>query len=193
PRTTPADPRSSPQPELPTHWPDTAATCRRSRLPGPVLLNVGFSYPLTPDERWRPGSPPHPGAPVAGTRPAPPTELRRGPATVVVAGDGAAPPGPAGDAIREGVQRWGWPVLAEPSSGLRGSNWAVPAGHVLARNRQLAESIERVVVLGRPTLQRSIAGLLARTDIPVLVVSQWADWTDVAGSAAQICDDVTVP
>lgn len=170
-----------------------AATGRRSRHPGPVHLNVGFADPLTPDELWRPGAPPHPGAPVAGTRPAPPTELRRGPATVVVAGDGAGPPGPAGDAIREGVQRWGWPVLAEPSSGLRGSNWAVPAGHVLVRNRQLAESIERVVVLGRPTLQRSIAGLLARTDIPVLVVSQWADWTDVAGSAAQICDDVTVP
>src|SRR5699024_7009531 len=78
-------------------------------------------------------------------------------------------------------------------AGLRGSNWAVPAGHVLVRNARLAENIERVVVLGRPTLQRSIAGLLVRTDSPVLVVSQWADWTDVAGTAAQIYDDVTVP
>src|SRR5699024_12011511 len=103
-------------------------------------------------ELWQPGPPPHPGAPAAGARPAPATELQRGPATVVVAGDGAALPGPAGDAIRERVQQWGWPVLAEPSSGLRGSNWAVPAGHVLVRNPRLAENIERVVVLGQPRI-----------------------------------------
>src|SRR5699024_9651301 len=37
-----------------------AATGRRSRYPGPVHLNVGFADPLTPDELWQPGPPPHP-------------------------------------------------------------------------------------------------------------------------------------
>src|SRR5699024_3341782 len=100
----------------------TAATGRRSRLPGPVHLNVGSADPLPPAELRPPGPPPDPGAPVAAAQPAPPTDLPRGPAAVVVAGDGAAAPGPAGDPMREAVERWGWPVLAEPSSGLRGSS-----------------------------------------------------------------------
>src|SRR5699024_5926575 len=106
----PAGPAAAPMAGQISHRAVIAATGRRSRYPGPVHLNIGFADPLTPDELWQPGPPPHPGAPAAGARPARPSELQRGPATVVVAGDGAALPGPAGDAIRERVQQWGWPV-----------------------------------------------------------------------------------
>lgn len=170
-----------------------AATGRRSRTPGPVHLNVAFDDPLTPGEAWQPGARPEPVMAVTASRPGLPTEVSRGPNTVVVAGDGAVPAGPAGEAVRAQVEQSGWPVIAEPSSGLRGSSLAVPAGHVLVRCPELAPHIERVIVIGRPTLHRSITALLARTDLSILVLAGTAEWTDVAGTAGRICDAITVP
>ena len=164
----------------------TAATGVRTRNPGPVHLNVAFADPLVPDGEWAPGTRPSPGLQVQPSRPAAPVELARGPRTVVVAGDGA----PSG--ISALTERWGWPVLAEPSSGVRGSSFALPAGRVLLGIEELAEPIERVVVLGRPTLSRSVTRLLARTDLEIVVACAAADWADVAGTAAVVADQVTV-
>ena len=165
----------------------TAATGARTRNPGPVHLNVAFADPLTPDGEWSPGQPPAPWLDIHPARPAAEVQLARGPRTVVVAGDGA----PSG--ISDLTERWGWPVLAEPSSGVRSSAFALPAGRVLLGIEELAGPIERVVVLGRPTLSRSVTALLARTDVQIVVVSAHADWADVAGTAAVVCDAVTVP
>src|SRR5699024_1977665 len=121
----------------------------RTRAPGPVQLNVAFADPLVPDGEWSPGQRPAPAVQVEPSRPAAEVSLPRGPRTVVVAGDGA----PAG--VSALTERWGWPVLAEPSSGVRASTFALPAGRVLLDIEELAAPIERVVVLGRPTLSRS--------------------------------------
>src|SRR5690606_6424712 len=90
---------------------------------------------------------------------------RRG---VVVGGDAA---GQAAAALAEAA---GWPLLADPSSGVRGAVNAV-AGYRAALV-ELGERIEQVVVAGRPTLSRDVSALLARTDIPILVVSPQPDW-----------------
>ncbi|SED58705.1 2-succinyl-5-enolpyruvyl-6-hydroxy-3-cyclohexene-1-carboxylic-acid synthase [Ruania alba] len=162
-----------------------AATGARTRAPGPVHLNVAFRDPLTPDDGPWAGEVPAP-VQVVATGPVEPVVLPRGPRTVVVAGDGAHRAGP----VQE-VGSWGWPVLAEPSSGLRGAATAVAAGRVIAD--ELAREIERVVVLGRPTLSRPITRLLARDDLDVVVVSGRADWADVAGTARVVADAIAVP
>lgn len=165
----------------------TAASGLRTRNPGPVQLNIAFADPLVPDDEWSPGQRPAPAVAVQPSRPAAVVELARGPRTVVVAGDGA----PSG--LSAATERWGWPVLAEPSSGVRSSTFALPAGSVLLGLDELAAPIERVVVLGRPTLSRSVSRLLARTDVQIVVVSGAADWADVAGTAAVVGDQVEVP
>ena len=105
---------------------------------------------------------------------------------LVVAGDSPHGTGPLARALAEHL---GWPLLAEPTSGARGGPAALtryaellatPAGCALA------ERAERVLVLGHPSLTRSVSALLARTDLPVDVLSATPRWTDVAGAAARV-------
>ncbi|WP_159622865.1 2-succinyl-5-enolpyruvyl-6-hydroxy-3-cyclohexene-1-carboxylic-acid synthase [Ruania rhizosphaerae] len=160
-----------------------AATGARTRAPGPAHLNVAFRDPLVPDGEWSPGAVPGPLQVVASAGGAP-VELPRGPRTVVVAGDGAARVADPGT-----VAGWGWPVIAEPSSGLCHVPTAVLAGRIAVE--VLGAGVERVVVLGRPTLSRPVGRLLARTEVEVLVASGSADWTDVAGTAQRVVDGIS--
>ncbi|MDD9207627.1 2-succinyl-5-enolpyruvyl-6-hydroxy-3-cyclohexene-1-carboxylic-acid synthase [Georgenia sp. 10Sc9-8] len=162
-----------------------AAQGYRTHHPGPVHLNTAFRDPLVPSAAWQPG--PAPGAVdvVAPVEPVP-VALPRGPRTVVVAGDGA------GAGARTLAEQGGWPLLAEPSSGARAGGNAVPAYRVLLSEPALVEGVERVVVLGHPTLSRPVSALLARQDTEVVVVAPQGEWTDVAGTAAQVLPAVSV-
>lgn len=164
-----------------------AATGARGGVPGPVHVDVAFRDPLTPAEPWRPGDVPEPQPhvlPVGG----PPGHhvLGPGPQTVVVAGDGA------GGGAAEVAAAGGWPLLAEPTSGARGGDLAVPAYQGLLAEPELGGAIERVVVLGRPTLSRDVTALLARDDVEIVVVDPIGEWVDVAGRAAVVAPAVTV-
>jgi 2-succinyl-5-enolpyruvyl-6-hydroxy-3-cyclohexene-1-carboxylate synthase len=79
---------------------------------------------------------------------------------VVVAGDDAGPP------ARVLAERAGWPLLAEPTSGTRTGTHAIRTYRLLL-GTPLADEIERVVVLGHPTLSRPVSRLLAREDVEV--------------------------
>lgn len=162
--------------------------------PGPVHLNVCLAEPLAPLESGTsaatqpldPGEGTEyalPGIPPVATTPwragrrrpvglADPPTGRRG---VVVAGDGAGP------VAAEFAVACGYPLLAEPSSGARWGN-AIPAYQWLLAG-DLDGQVDEVVVFGHPTLSRPISRLLARADVPITVVTQGADWTDVAGRA----------
>lgn len=128
---------------------------------GPIHLNLQFDIPLHP----APGG--NPGSIEVGAWPAPgragtPVDLP--PArTLVVAG--ASGPGHvrAGRLAPPGV-----PIIAEPSAAERSLREAVPAP--LAALEVLEPEVERVIVTGHPTLERSVARLLARTDIETIVV-----------------------
>jgi 2-succinyl-5-enolpyruvyl-6-hydroxy-3-cyclohexene-1-carboxylate synthase len=92
-----------------------------------------------------------------------PELLARGPRTVVVAGDDAGPP------ARLLAQRANWPLLAEPTSGARTGTHALRTYRLLL-DTDLGAQIERVVVVGHPTLSRPVTRLISSADLEVLSV-----------------------
>ncbi len=146
---------------------------------GPTHLNVQLDDPLLPDDHeWEPES--------AGWQTSWPdgegtVELPVGPRTVVVAGDDA------GQAARELAEAAGWPLLAEPTSGSRTGEHALRCYRLLL-DTDLGRRVERVVVLGRPTLSRPVTRLLGRSDVTVCSVRAPGAWSerpyDVALTAA---------
>ncbi len=162
--------------------------------PGPVHCNVALREPLTAP----PGEPP-PGRararPWTSTRsaPRPPGEAdvaevrgriaatERG---LIVAGDGEVCD-PA--ALLGLAEMAGWPLLAEPQSGLRQGDGAISAYDMLLRDDAFAarHRPELVLRVGRVGLSKA---LLARLDggIPQIVVDPHGAWHDPGRSAARV-------
>ncbi len=143
----------------------------------PLHLNVQFSPPLVPGDRWRPEAPEvevsstarNPLSPASQL--APEFTLASGPRTVVVAGDDAGPP------ARVLAERAGWPLLAEPTSGSRTGTNSIRCYRLLL-DTELGERIERVVVHGHPTLSRQVTRLLERADVEVVSVRARGVWAE---------------
>ncbi|MEI2826606.1 MAG: 2-succinyl-5-enolpyruvyl-6-hydroxy-3-cyclohexene-1-carboxylic-acid synthase [Dermatophilaceae bacterium] len=148
-------------------------------FPGPVHLNLPFDAPLLPEpgSPWWPQSP-REGAcdvddregdadtayPLGRAQPSTPgVVLETGPRTVVLAGDDAGP------RARLLAERAGWPLLAEPTSGARVGAQAIRTYRLLLSG-PLGREIERVVVMGHPTLSRPQTALLTRPDITLVAV-----------------------
>ena len=159
------------------------ATGAMSRDPGPVQLDLAFREPLVAatvdvSEDLRPatalGAMDVLGS-VNGPEPSP--------RTLVVAG-GA--PGPWTAYAALAAERRGWPVVAEASAGF--GVVAVPHGALLlsATDWLDAHVPDHVVVVGNPTLHRSVQRLLARPDVEVTVVSVTPRWPDAARSARRV-------
>ncbi|XXM84780.1 2-succinyl-5-enolpyruvyl-6-hydroxy-3-cyclohexene-1-carboxylic-acid synthase [Cellulosimicrobium sp. PMB13] len=163
-----------------------AATGARTGVPGPVHLDLAYREPLVPVAALGVADvdPRATGVRGAGVVPALVSAPRQGwPAgrTVVVAGDGAGP------VARELAEARGWPLLAEPSSGAVGGPNAVPAASLVLGVAELADDVEHVVVLGRPTLTRPVQRLLGRDDVSVTVVAPaGAPWPDAARAARSV-------
>jgi 2-succinyl-5-enolpyruvyl-6-hydroxy-3-cyclohexene-1-carboxylate synthase len=148
--------------------PDLASVVLSTTMP--VHLNVQLDDPLVPpadDGGW--SMTPRLRLPAIGEKrqaggPDPhrsvPTGIPQGPATVVVAGDDAGPP------ARVLAEAGGWPLLAEPTSGSRTGANALRCYRLLL-DGPLGQRIERVVVVGHPTLSRPVTRLLARDDVEV--------------------------
>ncbi|CAA9332016.1 MAG: 2-succinyl-5-enolpyruvyl-6-hydroxy-3-cyclohexene-1-carboxylic-acid synthase [uncultured Friedmanniella sp.] len=162
----------------------TAAAGTRTRQPGPVHLDVALTEPLVPGPVAP--LPTGPELSVSAARGAEPLVLPAGPQTVLVAGD--LPPA-AGRATAELAASAGVPLLAEPSSNARRGPAALGTYRLLLGS-SLAEDVERVVVLGLPTLSRPVSRLLARTDVELVVVSAHADWPDPGRTASAVVDAV---
>jgi 2-succinyl-5-enolpyruvyl-6-hydroxy-3-cyclohexene-1-carboxylate synthase len=163
----------------------TAATGLRTRMPGPVQLNVEFSEPLLPAESaWPPAAPEL--MITASNRPAEPRTLPDGAQTVIIAGD-CQPE--AGSTIAKLAEQAGVPLMAEPSSNARRGTAALSTYRLLLSST-LADEIERVVMFGRPTLSRPVSRLLARDDLDLVVVSEYADWIDPGRAASLVTDAV---
>ena len=181
-----------------------AATGTLSRDPGPVQINARFRPPLTAQDAAEgavpaapvPPSPPMvPAARAAVLAGAPEASAGqpagRGSSTqgrgIVVAGDTAHPA--VGSLARSLAEHLDWPLLAEPTSQARSGPQALsryaellgtPAGRVLA------EQAEHLLVLGHPSLSRSITALLGRDDLDITVLTERAQWTDVSGRARRV-------
>lgn len=163
-----------------------AALGLRTGRPGPVHLDLAYREPLVPDGAPWP-APSRDGLPVVEARPAAPVPdpgWSAGPRTLVVAGDGAGP------VAREVAEANGWPLVAEPGSGACGGPRLVRAHrHVLTS--PLADAVERVLVLGRPTLDRAVQALLARADVETVVVGGAdPEWVDAQRAADRVLTGV---
>ena len=148
---------------------DEAGTAAGPSLPdllavdGPVHVNVAFDEPLVPDDRWEPAAAARErdAASVAASVDAGrESTLPLGPRTVVVAGDDAGPP------ARVLAEAADWPLLAEPTSGSRTGTHALRCYRLLL-DGEPGSLIERVVVVGHPTLSRPVTRLLGRADVEV--------------------------
>ncbi len=93
-----------------------------------------------------------------------PLVLERGPRTIVLAGADAGP-----DA-EELAHVGAWPLIAEIVSGARFGRQLVHGYRALLRDPQLGGRIERVIVLGHPTLSREAAALLSDPEVEVVAV-----------------------
>jgi 2-succinyl-5-enolpyruvyl-6-hydroxy-3-cyclohexene-1-carboxylate synthase len=90
--------------------------------------------------------------------------LTRGPRTVVVAGSDA---GPDAEVL---AHAGGWPLIAEIVSGARFGRYLVHGYRALLRDPELGGRVERVVVLGHPTLSREVAALLSDPEVEVVAL-----------------------
>ena len=177
-----------------------AATGALSRDPGPAQINARFRPPLTVEGTVEGAVPSAPAPSATVARAAVPTgapaagagqQVGCGSSTqgrgLVVAGDTAHPA--VGALARSLAEHLNWPLLAEPTSHARSGPQALsryaellgtPAG------RALAEQAEHLLVLGHPSLSRSVTALLGRENLDITVLTERARWTDVSGRARRV-------
>lgn len=165
----------------------TAATRVAPGGPGPVQLNLALRQPLlgTADATLAPGRPD--GAPWhRASRPVASSVVDpvlaglvrfRAEPGVIVAGAGAGDP----DVVLALASALGWPVLADPRSGVRlPHHLVVAAADALLRGNPVAGWAPTAVLrLGRPWASKVLAGWLAarpdRLDVLVDPTGGWAD------------------
>lgn len=111
--------------------------------------------------------------------------LPRGPRTLVVAG------ADAGERAQEIAAEAGWPLVAEVSSGSRFGPLLAQHHRELLDHPDFGGRVERVVVLGHPTLSRQVAALLARDGLDLTVVAGPGEPV-VPHPDAVLVDEVTV-
>ena len=177
-----------------------AANGALSRDPGPAQINARFRPPLTVEGTGEGAVPSAPAPSATVARAAVPTgapaagagqQVGCGSSTqgrgLVVAGDTAHPA--VGALARSLAEHLNWPLLAEPTSHARSGPQALtryaellgtPAG------RALAEQAEHLLVLGHPSLSRSVTALLGRENLDITVLTERARWTDVSGRARRV-------
>ena len=189
-----------------------AATGTLSRDPGPAQINARFRPPLTAEgavedsvegaaEDAVPLAPAPPSPPAATAAPAavpacaPEASASRPAGSgssaqgrgIVVAGDTAHPA--VGALARCLAEHLHWPLLAEPTSHARSGPQALPRyAELLATGpgRELAGRADHLIVVGHPSLSRSVTALLGSGDLETTVLSERARWTDVSGRARRV-------
>jgi len=150
---------------------------------GPVHLNLPSREPLSgeiPALEITPGD--APTAPVSES-----FVLDRGPRTVVIAGADAGP-----DA-EEIAHAGSWPLIAEIVSGARFGRQLVHGYRALLSDDALGGRIERVVVLGHPTLSREVTRLLSRTGVDVVAVRRGGEALNLNGRTTPAASVTVAP
>ncbi len=168
-----------PAPDARATWRPLAREVRRWAGDGPVQLNLPFREPLLGTETDLPapepevaqpgptsGSPVH-AEPSAGTRAAggvPGLERQRG---VILVGGRS---GVSAEDVAELHRMTAWPILADPTSGMRHLDGVVTTADSLLRHPRFADdhAPEVVVRIGRPPASKVVAHWVVRTD-PVLI------------------------
>ena len=165
----------------------------RAGLPpraGPVHVNLPFAKPLEPPPDWPPRSavrPARPETPPEEPAPPAPESARALAGFVGEVGRGAVVVGPrrTGPAERAALAEWaeaaGWPLLADPLSGLRTGDYpgVISAGEMLTGDAGFAAAHRPQAVIragGTPTGRR-VQQWLASLDCPQLILDPDRWWT----------------
>jgi 2-succinyl-5-enolpyruvyl-6-hydroxy-3-cyclohexene-1-carboxylate synthase len=166
---------------------------------GPVHLNLPFREPLVPTGRARPpfGLGGRPGDRPWTSRPHTPrlfsdetaaalaARISATPRGIVAAGWGAsAAPSTVGQFARTA----GWPVLADPLSGLRTGPLAVTTYDALARIASVRDALrpELVVRLGAPLTSKAAMSFLG--GCPAVLVDPQRSWSDPLRAAEEVLE-----
>ena len=172
-----------------------AAADEACRRVGPSQLNVQLDADLMPPDpdlaTWWTRTTiapakvlrPEPASSRTTIAPAKLLRLDPGPRTVVVAGDDA---GPAARILAEAAN---WPLLAEPTSGARIGRQAIRTYRLLL-GTGLRDEIERVIVIGHPTLSRPVMGLITDPALDIISVRDRAGTATDPGRIATVVDEV---
>ena len=169
-----------------TDWRPLAQRAFATASAGPVHVNLPFREPLVGqvDAIPDPIGPPFPVPRAFATNgpAAPEFDRQRG---VIVAG-GRSGVEPA--AVTALAERLGWPILADPISGLRDAANAVTSFDSLLRHRAFADAHapEVIVRFGRPPASKVLSQWAVRTRAPVLQVGG-PGVVDPDGNVAAYC------
>lgn len=109
-----------------------------------------------------------------------PFVLEPGPRTVVVAGADAGP------GAEELAHAGPWPLIAEIVSGARFGRHLVHGYRALLRDAELGGRVERVVVLGHPTLSREVTALLSDPGVEVIALRGPGEPLNLNGSTTAV-------
>ena len=168
--------------------------------PGPVHLNLAFREPLIGDPSAidipaarAGGAPWHRSVARAdhGVPEAVVAELSRfsGKAGIVVAGEGCGEP----EVLLGAAGRLGWPVLADPRSGCRGTGpgpAVVASADALLRVPEIAGgwTPDVVVRAGAPWASKVLSQWLASLppEIPQVLADPWSRWADPERTASRV-------
>jgi 2-succinyl-5-enolpyruvyl-6-hydroxy-3-cyclohexene-1-carboxylate synthase len=154
----------------PSSWRPLAQRVVTTAAAGPVHLNLPFREPLVGNAGELPntiGPPlPVPLAMVVGGPLDPEFDRQRG---VIVAGGRS---GVRAADVAALADRLGWPILADPCSGLRGTPHAITAFDSLVRVDEFADAHapELVVRVGRAPASKALSQWVARVGAPLLQV-----------------------
>lgn len=154
----------------------------------PLHINLGFAPPLVTSNTWQIPAEllAHPSdkdvsAPsslVSLTTPlaadGAETTPRKNVKTLVVLADQCPPQ------VAQAAQKWGLPVLAEPTVTLKPGN-VVQIAHTPQVLPALAGEIEQIIIAGHATLSRPISALLSRGDIPIYCLPSLGAKTNLTG------------
>jgi 2-succinyl-5-enolpyruvyl-6-hydroxy-3-cyclohexene-1-carboxylate synthase len=169
----------------PASWRPLAQRVFATAAAGPVHLNLPFREPLLGEvgELPEPVGPPLPiprGMAVSG----PATEYDRQRGVIVAGGRSGIDPA---DVVAL-AERLGWPILADPCSGLRAAPQAITAFDPILRSAEFADAHapEVVVRVGRPPASKVLSQWIARTGAPVLQVGG-PGVVDPDGNVAAFC------
>jgi 2-succinyl-5-enolpyruvyl-6-hydroxy-3-cyclohexene-1-carboxylate synthase len=131
---------------------------------GPIHVNVQFVEPLSSPIDSRAYDAVKPGELPVIPEPQNSVGVVAAPGTVVVAGQGAGP------RAEKWARELGAPLIAEVSSGAHFGPHLVTDYRRLLERTEFADAIQSVIVVGRPTLSRTIDMLCARPNVDVIVV-----------------------
>ncbi|MET0459439.1 MAG: 2-succinyl-5-enolpyruvyl-6-hydroxy-3-cyclohexene-1-carboxylic-acid synthase, partial [Ilumatobacteraceae bacterium] len=153
-------------------WRSLGARAFAAAATGPVHLNLPFREPLVgqpgPLPPRRSGSATA-GRPVSAAITPDVVDLLRQERGVILAGGGGAA---SADLVGPLAEATGWPVLADPTSGLRTTAGAVASFDALLRHERLAAELrpDVVVRIGRPAASKVLAQWVQASGAPVVQV-----------------------